>query len=785
LAAAVVFAFGGFLGAQAEHINQLNAMAWLPWAFLLLDAAAGNRLRAAPILGLGLVIGLMLLAGHAQATYISLAGLAAYAVAGGKANRPSPVSSLRSLAVVRTYLASRLPYVLALTGGAFIALPLTAAQLLPTLELSRLSVRSGGLPYREAVSFSLRPWKLHFTLLPPFGVDLAGVFGETYTEYVAYVGIAALGLAALGLLRGWRARGETRFFGLLAGAGLFLGLGGFNPFYFLLYYVVPGFALFRVPARWMLLYAFAAAVLAGLGMDEIRNLKIGKSGSKLGSSSALLLPVALLVLMGAELFLASRGLRYNAPTAPEAFSFLRPSIAHLKTDPDLGRFLSLSGIVYDPGDLTEMRATFAGQLPEEAIYAYLVAAKEKEVLYYNLPLLYGLYSVDGYDGGLLPLRDFVTMQRLFVEEERLSLDGRLRENLRDAPPGRLLSLLGVKYVITDKVYDVWIDDVFYDLLFTARLSPDGVPAVGRDDLPAFPTTALGVISHLEGGSELPEGTPVARVTVSDEAGWSKTFELLAGRDTSEGRYGAGVAHGQARAGHAWRDDPSGADYVSVLSLDAPRRLSRISVEGIPPAGEFVLRGLSLVDTRTGTSRQVTLSTQGRFRLVHSGDVKIYEYLDVLPRAFVVYGAEVIPDEERAVNRLRDPSFNPAEAVVLAGGEPLAGTGGQPAEVIDYGPEEVIVQVAAGAPGYLVLTDTFYPGWQVTVDGGPAEILRADLMFRAVRLEPGSHQVVFRYRPAGVRWGACISAAGMLAWLAALAWSLAGGKQKSLVSRTQV
>jgi hypothetical protein len=184
-----------------------------------------------------------------------------------------------------------------------------------------------------------------------------------------------------------------------------------------------------------------------------------------------LIPPILVVLVCAELFLASRGLAYNQPTAPEAFSFLRPSIAHLKTDPGLGRFLSLSGIVYDPGDLAEMRAMFAGQLPEPAIYAYVVTAKEKEVLSYNLPLQYGLYSVDGYDGGLLPLRDFVTMQHLFLEEDKVSVDGRLRERLREVPPGRLLSLLGVKYVITDKVFDAWIDGLFYDLQFPARLSP--------------------------------------------------------------------------------------------------------------------------------------------------------------------------------------------------------------------------------------------------------------------------------------------------------------------------
>jgi hypothetical protein len=379
--------------------------------------------------------------------------------------------------------------------------------------------------------------------------------------------------------------------------------------------------------------------------------------------------------------------------------------------------------------------------------------------------------VDGYDGGLLPLRDFVTLQRLFLDEEDLSLDGRLRENLRDVPPGRLLSLLGVKYVVTDKVFDVWVDGYFYDLQFSARLGPDGVPSVSTTDLPDFPTTALGVISHLAGADQLLDDTPVARVTVTDESGWSETHELLAGRDTSEGHYDDEVAHQQARLGHTWPDDESGADYVTSILLDVPRRLTSISVEGIAPDSDFVLRGLSLVDTRTATTRQVTLSTDGTYRLVHSGDVKIYKNLGVLPRAFVVHQAEVIPDDDQAIVRMRDPDFDPARTIILADGEPLVGEGYATARIIQYAPEAIVVDVSSDAPGYLLLTDTFYPGWRATVDGVPAEILRANVAFRALRLEPGAHRVEFRYQPALVRWGALISAGALLLWLGGLVWAL--------------
>ena len=261
LVAATAFALGGFVGAQVEHVNQLNASAWLPLAFLLFDLASGRggAARQAPPLGglpplvaLGLVVGLQLVAGHIQAAYICLFALGVYAVF--PAIEGAWKRELRKLGgEVRRGL---LVYLAALAiGGA-----LAAVQLLPTWELSRLSIRGGGLSYRDAVSFSLKPRLLLLSFLPTFGGE------KVFSEYVAYVGVTGLLLALTGALFSKHSRTRP-FFIFLAALGLFLALGGYNPFYFVLYKLVPGFALFRAPARWLYLYAFGTAMLSGLGAD--------------------------------------------------------------------------------------------------------------------------------------------------------------------------------------------------------------------------------------------------------------------------------------------------------------------------------------------------------------------------------------------------------------------------------------------------------------------------------------------------------------------------------------
>jgi hypothetical protein len=237
-------------------------------------------------------------------------------------------------------------------------------------------------------------------------------------------------------------------------------------------------------------------------------------------------------------------------------------------------------------------------------------------------------------------------------------------------------------------------------------------------------------------------------------------------------------------GVAWPYEAGGVDYISVhpLSNLAGRQVTQISLTATLPEGLFVLRGLSLIHQPTTTSRSVILSTEGQYRQVHSGDVKIYENLAVLPRAYPVHQAEIVADEAAAVAAIRASQFDPSQKVVrLALDNEPAGliSLGQPSlqdrvTITSYQPERVELATSLATPGWLVLSDTYYPGWQATVDGQPVEILPANLMFRLIQLPAGQHTIIFEFIPRSLQIGALITLLAFLFLVAGLAKTYATG-----------
>jgi hypothetical protein len=149
----------------------------------------------------------------------------------------------------------------------------------------------------------------------------------------------------------------------------------------------------------------------------------------------------------------------------------------------------------------------------------------------------------------------------------------------------------------------------------------------------------------------------------------------------------------------------------------------------------------------------------------------------LPRAWVAYDWQTAPGQlEAAALTVASSTVELHKRPVLEEVPPSPSPSSAPApsavSFLADSDEHVSLRADAKQAGYLVLDDSYYPGWQVTVDGHAAKIVPADDNFRAVAVTAGEHTVDFRYRPSSFRIGAIISivtALALLAGLVAVLW----------------
>ena len=143
---------------------------------------------------------------------------------------------------------------------------------------------------------------------------------------------------------------------------------------------------------------------------------------------------------------------------------------------------------------------------------------------------------------------------------------------------------------------------------------------------------------------------------------------------------------------------------------------------------------------------------------------LYEDPSALPRAYCVFAARSFPDDEAAARALSSSAYDPRAWAAVAGLADLGLPGTSSLlfptpfpEITRYTRKDVSLHVDMPARGLLVLTDAFYPGWEVLVDGAPRAIHRVNLAFRGVVLDSGPHEVTFHFKPRSFYIGAAVSA----------------------------
>jgi len=747
--AALLFALGGHMTAKVEQVNQLQALAWLPWILLatdrlIQDIKTQNKLIQNGLI-LSMILGLQLLSGHTQSSFISILSAMVWSCT-------SVTCKIIQSSSNKTYLWSTIAKTNARTIlSVFVclisALLLASAQIIPTFELSQLSLRSDGLSMREALSFSVHPTMLGHVLLPAF-------VRPVFTELIGYLGIPALMLAVLGCYQLSHKDKRRLILPSLALAliGITLAMGSYNPIYLFLTKFAPGFNLFRVPARWLVLWALGAALLAGLGYESLKS-RVSKSYMPttiltcllvlilvalnylstnytppgetgplpqpttldlyywisilvisvliLRQRSTTLRTTLLSILIIIEIGLASLNLPINTLTTPDAYYNIRAPMTPLLMNRDnyanMGRVLSFSNLLFDTGDLAVLRNRLNKTLSDTSTNIAIDAAKAKSVLSPNLSQVWRIPSIDGYDGGILPLRAYAQFFSNLLPNMTISEDGRLREKIKVTPPNWILNITNTRWLVTDKLNDIWIDDIFYDLQMKIDLEQFEYTNISTS--PNFEATTIGLI--LESSQSEGESLGNAQLTRNNGEVYSLTI-------------------------------PSKTTSNAIrLQIHEPMYLQSIQIESTN--NSLKLLGAALIDERTNTFETLTL---GSYRIIHSGDVKVYENLNVFPLAYMVARLP-LNEETKTIGRT---VIQKSRA------------------------HEIEIDTNNSDPSILILAQTAYPGWQATIDGKLTNIVSSNGLFSAIALDAGNHKVIFQYKPRSWQVGVWTSITMLILWL---------------------
>lgn len=781
----ITYGFSGFMLVSVPFTMVIAAVCWLPWILAVTElgiraasiaalrpaATAGTPERSRPsirpwdslpylLLG-SILLGVQFLAGHVEISYYILMVLAFY-------------SAWRLIALWRQTKALRPAVHLGmwLLGMVALGVALGAVQLVPLYELVRVNFRQGSASYQEVVGWALPLRRAISFLIPDFfgnpshhsyfdllslstkevtqnfkGQPLThipeNIFGiKNYVESGSYVGLLPLLLAGIAiiktlapLMRGRRREiaainnevstaaahsfaASTLPFLILAVLSLLFAFG--TPLYALLYYGLPGYNQLHSPFRWIFPYTLSISVLAGLGAQALAARSHGRlvpGDAREGETTSALPWVASFGWSAFWLGLAGLGalgisLLFRQRMAELAQAIMLRSASLQEVFADGAMFYS-----YEARNL----AIFFAFL----LLAGIVIRVSLCPIYFSIPIRKG-NAAAGPEGA------------------------------PPAPKGRDLSPLSASIPVWQPlailvlVLDLYVAFGAFNPAVEPRLLefvPKGIRFL-LEDKDLFRVMGYGPDKPLHTNAAMSYG-------IHDARGYDSIIPK---------QY---------------------ADYMNLIEGQGSLLYNRIG--DVTWHGNLDSQLLDLLNVKYVVTNQ-EIANPG-YTLVYADDIRIYRNDDFLPRAFVIYQAKVVTRDELA-KELK--GLNPREMVLLEADDAALrlygarmegsvlreerpsppGSRFAPAEVSQYAPNRVVISATLDAPGYLVLADSYFPGWTAADNGHEVPILRANGNFRAVFLTEGQHTVIFKYSPLSFLLGlfSSLSAAVVvLLGLGAWAW----------------
>jgi len=601
-------------------------------------------------------------------------------------------------------------------GSLALGFAISAIQFLPSISYLAFSPRgAGGRGWVWNTSWSLPRMELFDLFNPRFSGILGNYWGaNAFKQHSEYFGIIILALMIVGIIMAWKRR-ETKFFSFFGLFGILMALGGNTPFYRIPYTIFPLLNGFRAPAMIFFTVSFCAVVLAALGLQAALDRPLRLPRHKKKPDPAV---IVFTVVAG---LLMIFGLWSSL--APDGFANFISSIA-------AGNLVKIHGDARAGALLARMRANVPNAEGGFWLGFLFTAAGLATVFLWRkfrkLQWLWGLSLT------ALVFLDLWLVDRHFVNVVRDGAGNPASAEQLYAPD-EVVSFLGKQpgpyrvFGLQFQGQDIYRND---DYLMLYRIQSVG----------GYHGNQLGRYQEF-----------------IDVPGEPRTIMF---RNPRNLRY------------------PAFLKMLDIQYLIAPRLPDTSQLAAYSPQDRQIIMALTL-ELATWLD-----SAHSDFRPVYAGQrYEIYRNEGRHARAWLCSEVEVIEPDDAILARMRRADFDPHRTVIFEeqpeGWKPSVDTS-SPGQVRITRYEPNVIEIAADVrkQSALVLSENWYPYYRVWVDGVEQKVYRADYTLRAVTLEPGSHQVVFRFRSPYVTAGVWITflSLGLVALVVALSLIKTRGKK---------
>jgi uncharacterized membrane protein YfhO len=779
----LAFGFGSFMVAHLGHTSMIHAAAWMPllmWSAEKLKTFESKKWAVFYIIS----IVMMILAGHLQIFTYSMLLLFFY--------------------VMLTGTTGKLPYKKYLLINfilIILAICISMFQLYPTYELAQLGFRKA-LSFDEYNAYILSFYSLAFLFFPHlygnYSFDLIHYFGEwNLTEIIIYVGIINLFIAFYVILKKLHTDRFVQFWFFIAVFSLFLALG--DNLYWLsrLFFEIPIINKFRALARHAMEFNFAIAVLTSMG---IVCLFKGKNNillqrfyliflTLIGLTSLFLVwtfyPKLIEVANAKNIqlypFVYNQAINWsiaiyissiiiiwvvlnkkNIYTKIILAIFIIINLGYFSYFHDWRIFSYSNNILVLNDNLKEIKSKTSDNFER-------ILELEGHANPLLNPMLSSLYNIDtiGWYGPLIT--------KNYSETTGVTQGGWTEPKILNNK--NLLNMLNVGYIFAknDSL------NIPYSFAVGGICGSELSNSQKIEFNEELNITKLKIISNLACSTHIKQGEKVANIIVYDKYGHKKVLDILAGIDTSEWAYECedvqpSMQHNLANI-HSSRKhkrnnfkDCNAHDYTIIknVNLENVNKIEFYWNENIKN-GAINIKKVYL----KANNKKILISNLHKTSLnidkIING-VTILENRSEFKKAWLTRKVTNINEDDILDKIKNKQDFNYLEEAFTSNGNKNSTTNylnfdenyNIQFEYIEDG--NIKMQVNSNSGGYLVLSESYYPGWKAYIDGVETKVYRTNNILNGVYIPQGGHIVEFSFLPNSFVYSLIFSIVSLLIFL---------------------